>query len=473
MSEPIVVIGAGPAGLAAAYELVRHGQKPVVLEAAQQIGGLAKTVEFEGFRFDLGGHRFFTHSAKVENLWRELLGERLCLRPRLSRIYYRGKLFSYPLKPVQALWQLGPLTGAWVAASYLWAKFFPERPEDSFEAWVRNRFGRKLYEIFFKTYTEKVWGMPCTEVSSDWAAQRIQDLSLWKMLWQALWPGRRHERARSLVDQFLYPRRGPQEMWDELARRITKGGGTILVGHRVRLVRTEGSRAVAVVATTPDGRTVEIPAGAVISTMPLRDLVISIRPEAPPTVLDAAARLRFRAFLTVCLLIEAPSTFPDNWIYVHSPDLRLGRLQNFGNWSPEMVPRPEASGIGLEYFAWEGDELWTMPDAELVRLGIQEFSALGLMPNAPVHSGYVARSSQAYPVYDRGYGERVRVLREFLSALENVFPCGRGGLHRYNNMDHSMLTGLLAAQGALGEKVDVWQATEVALETDKGAEEAL
>lgn len=459
--------------MAAAYQLVCSGQKPIVLEENEQIGGLARTVEFEGFRFDLGGHRFFTDNTEIQHLWKELLGDRLLVRPRQSRIYYEGQFFSYPLRPMEAARKLGPGRAALIVASYIRAHLFPRRPEDSFEAWVTNRFGRQLYEIFFKTYTEKVWGIPCTQVSSDWAAQRIQDLSLWKMLRQALRRGRSKEHARSLIDQFLYPRRGPQEMWDELARRVAGGGGTILTGHRVCLVRTENRRAVAVVAKTFDGRTEEFPAQAVISTMPLRDLVLAIRPEAPPAVRDAAAQLRFRAFLTVCLIIDAPSTFRDNWIYVHSPELRMGRLQNFGNWSREMVPEEGASGIGLEYFAWEGDELWTMPDAELVKLGTKEFSALGLMPKARVRSGYVARSAEAYPVYDRGYRERVAVLREFVAGLENVFPCGRGGMHRYNNMDHAMRTGIFAARAALGETVNVWQAGEATGYLEKGAREAL
>jgi len=473
MSDPIVVIGAGPAGLAAAYELVNHGYKPVVVEAEEQIGGLAKTVEFDGFRFDLGGHRFFTRNRQIETLWRELLGERLRVRPRLSRIFYRGKLFSYPLKPAQALWQLGPLTAASVAASYAWARSFPQKPEDNFEAWVKNRFGRKLYEIFFRTYTEKVWGMPCTQVSSDWASERIQDLSFGKVVREALWPRPREERSRSLIDEFLYPCRGPQEMRDELARRVRAGGGTILTGQRVYTVRTENGRAVTVLTKRRNGRGEEVAASAVISTMPLRDLALAIRPEAPVAVRDAATRLRFRAFLTVCLIVEAPSTFADNWIYVHSPDLRMGRLQNFGNWSAEMVPEEDASAIGLEYFAWQGDEVWTMPDVELVELGTKEFAQLGLMPKAPVRRGYVARSAEAYPVYDLGYRERVRVLREFLSELKNVFPCGRGGLHRYNNMDHSMLTGILAARAALGEPVDVWERPRDDDSSAKGVQEAL
>jgi protoporphyrinogen oxidase len=457
MSSKIVIIGGGPAGLAAAYELHKHGQAPLLLEAESQLGGLAKTVNFGGFRFDLGGHRFFTKMPDILRLWDEILGDRLLTRRRLSRIYYRGKLFQYPLKPMEALLKLGAAQALRVAGSHLWARAFPVRSEDSFEAWVSNRFGRRLFEIFFKTYTEKVWGIPCTELSSDWASQRIRDLSLWKVLGDALRrpaPGR---QSHSLIEEFLYPSKGPQEMWDEMARRAASGGATLLLGHRVVKVGVERGRAVSVTAKTADGREEEFDAGAVISTMPLRDLVLALDPPPPAPVLEAAGGLRFRAFLTVCLIVDAPCPFPDNWVYIHSPEIRMGRLQSFGNWSPEMVPDPRTSGLGLEYFAWRDDGLWGAPDASTVALGLAELERLGMMPGAPVRQGYIVRSPEAYPVYDGGYRDRLALLRGYLSGLANLHPCGRGGLHRYNNMDHSMLTGTLAARGALGESGDVWE----------------
>lgn len=455
MPQQVVVIGAGPAGLSAAYELQKHGARSLILEAEKQIGGIAKTVEFEGFRFDLGGHRFFTKIPAIRELWDEILGDRFMVRPRISRIFYRNKLFHYPLRPISAMRQLGPATALAVAASYLWARLFPQRPENDFQTWVSNRFGRRLYEMFFETYTEKVWGAPCTEISADWAAQRIRDLSLWRVLTE---PFRRrgNRQSHSLIQQFNYPPRGPQEMWDEFARRLTAGGQTIITGQRVTTLEVRDHQVRRVVAETTSGDRQTHEAEGVISTMPLSALVMALDPPPPANVLAAAHDLRYRAYLTVCLIVEAEAPFDDNWIYIHTPDVRMGRLQNFTNWSPQMVPKPGTTSLGLEYFAWQNDDLWTSSDNEIIALGLKELDRLKLMPTDAVRRGYVIRSPNAYPVYDPGYRERIAVVRDYLSTIGNLQTCGRAGLHRYNNMDHSMLTGALAARNLFGEANDVW-----------------
>ena len=465
--EHIVIIGAGPAGLSAAYELSKRGGCATILEAGQQIGGLSKTVEFEGFRFDLGGHRFFTKIPEIRALWDELLGHRFVVRGRRSRILYRKQFFDYPLRPLATMKQLGLLTALGVASSYAWAQLCPRRPEDNLENWISNRFGWRMYEMFFKTYTEKIWGMPCRQISADWGAQRIRGLSLWRALTEPLRRGKEH-RAHSLIEEFHYPPRGPQEMWDELARRVVERGHRILTGHRVQQVKVRGNRVSSVEVLTADNKQLSYPADAVINTMPLHELALALEPSPPADVVEAAQGLGYRSYLTVCLILDTASRFDDNWIYVHSPDMRMGRLQNYGNWSEQMVPEAGKSGLGLEYFAWEGDDLWTAANDQIVALGVEELDKLRLMPPDSVRSGYVVRSPCAYPVYDPGYQQRVATIRAYLATLPRLQSCGRGGLHRYNNMDHAMITGVFAARNLCGEHNDVWS---VNLEAEYGEEQ--
>lgn len=455
MGDQTLVIGAGPAGLTAGYELMKAGVNTVILEVGAQTGGMSRTVEHDGFRFDLGPHRFYTKIPQVQALWEELLGDRLVLRPRLSRIAYRGQLFHYPLRPLSALRQLGPATALAIFGSFARARLAPIRPEDSFEAWVTNRFGRRLYEMFFKTYTEKVWGIPCTELSADWAAQRIRELSLRKVLTEKLFNSRRNQ-SHSLIDQFHYPPLGPQEMWDEIANRLASGGQSVMLGRRVSRVRIESGKAVGLSATGPEGAQEDFDCDAVISTMPLHELVQIIDPPPPDEVLKAARGLRYRGHITVCVVAAAEATFEDNWIYIHSPDIRMARLQNFTNWSEHLSPEPGHTALGLEYLAWPGDELWNSPDEDLISLAIQEFGELQLMPADSVRKGWVERSPHAYPVYDPGYSDRVATIRRYLETIPNIITCGRCGMHRYNNMDHSMLTGLLAARNICGDSQYIW-----------------
>jgi protoporphyrinogen oxidase len=454
---PIVVVGAGPAGLTAAYALVRAGERPIVLEADSVVGGIARTVERDGWRFDIGGHRFFTKVPRVEALWYEILPDGdFLLRPRMSRIYYAGRFFDYPLRPLNALRNLGPLEAARCMGSYLWVRLRPPKDQSSFEGWTAARFGWRLYRTFFKTYTEKVWGVPASEIRADWAAQRIKNLSLGKAVARALMPRRNRKDVTSLIEEFHYPRLGPGMMWERCAELVRAGGGTVELEAPVVAVRRDKVQATAVVVERRGCRK-ELACSHVISSMPLKALVEAMEPPAPQAVRQAASHLRYRDFLTVALVVPQARGFPDNWIYVHYPGVKVGRIQNFGSWSPWMV-REGTTCLGLEYFVFEGDELWQASDEELVRLATEELVALGLVTSADVERGYVVRMPKAYPVYDEGYAEAVATIRSWLeTAVPNVHPVGRNGMHKYNNQDHSMLTALLAVENILEDAGhDIW-----------------
>lgn len=457
----IAIAGAGPAGLTAAYELARNGLEPSVFEADDQVGGLSRTLCHRGYRFDIGGHRFFSKSAEVEALWRELLGDDLLVRPRLSRIRYRDRYFDYPLKPLNALRGLGAVEATRVCASYASARLAPRREEQSFEDWVTNRFGRRLHEIFFKTYTEKVWGIPCTEISADWAAQRIRNLSLGEAMRSALLGGARDGRGAviaTLIDEFHYPRLGPGMMWERCAQRVVERGGSVQLAARVERIRHRDGR----VETLEMGDGAVVAVEELISTMPLRNLIRALDPPPPEPVLRAAAALRYRDYLAVNVIVDRAAVFPDNWIYIHSPEVRVGRIQNYKNWSEEMVPDPSTTSLGLEYFLWRDDAEWQWPDERLIAMGIEECALLGLIRPAEVLDGMVVRVPKAYPVYDHQYRDNVAVVRGYLATLANLQTIGRNGQHRYNNQDHSMLAGLCAADNVCrrlrGERAegDVW-----------------
>ena len=454
LGRRFVIIGGGPAGLTAAYELAKLGFAPIVVEKLDIVGGLARTATYKGFHFDIGGHRFFTKAPEIDKLWRELLPNDFLRRPRLSRIYYKGKFFHYPLRPLNALAGLGLLQSLLVVLSYVRWQLFPYRQEDTFEQWVTNRFGRHLFRIFFKTYTEKVWGISCSTLKAEWAAQRIKGLSLrTAILGMFIKPKR---TITTLIEEFHYPRLGPGMMWNAVKAEIERRQGIVQTGSEVVRINRRGRRIDSVVIAAP-GRQTAISASDFISSMPVTEFINRLDPPPPPAVVDAAAHLTYRDFLTVCLIVNKLVTFPDNWIYVHSPEVKVGRIQNFRSWSPDLVPVGSKSSLGLEYFCAEGDELWTASDADLIELGKREVERIGLVRYADLEDGCVVRVPKAYPVYDSSYREHLAVVREFIDQLANFQSIGRNGLHRYNNQDHAMLTGILAVRNSVGgERNDLW-----------------
>lgn len=458
MSE-VTIIGAGPAGLTAAFELSKLGLHSTVIEADNQVGGLSRTVNYGGYRFDIGGHRFFSKVPLINELWQEMLREEFLVRPRLSRIYYREHFFDYPLKAVNALTGLGPVEALLIALSYTKARLLPNNEETNFEQWVSNRFGYRLYEIFFKTYTEKVWGLPCAEISADWAAQRIKNLSLHEALRNALLGTGRSRNGQvitTLIDQFHYPRYGPGMMWERCEQLLATRGHETLRGVKVERIRHHRGHVECVYGRTRDGAMVEFGGDHFISTMPLRRLIHSLDPPPPDDVLQAANNLRYRDYLTAVLIVKRESVFPDNWIYIHSPEVKMGRIQNYKNWSPHMVPDPSRTSLGLEYFLWDKDDEWNWSQDRLLDLGIRECTKIGLIERDEVEDGTVVRMKKAYPVYDQSYHNSLAIVRNYLESLSNIQTVGRNGLHRYNNQDHSMLTAVYAARNIVGEKNDVW-----------------
>ncbi len=471
------IIGAGPAGLTAAYELSKQHAPVVVFETdPEYVGGISRTVNYKGFRFDIGGHRFFSKSREVEDFWTEVDGEDMLDRPRSSRIYYRGQFYTYPLKPFEALSKLGLLESALCMLSFAGARLNPTRDPKTFEEWVANQFGKRLFRIFFKTYTEKVWGMSCDEISADWAAQRIKGLSLGSAIKHALFsqkPKDRKQVVKTLIDTFRYPRLGPGMMWEACAQKVRKLGGAVMLGRKVTRCRFDSaSKLWIVTAHNANGEAEEYRAENLVSSMPIRELVAQIEPQLPEAVLRAARSLRYRDFLTVGLIVKDRGRVTDNWIYIHDPNVQVGRVQNYKSWSPEMVPDPDYCSYGLEYFCFEGDGLWTTNDTELIELAKKEIQKVNLADSADVVDGCVIRQPKAYPVYDDAYQEHVNTIR---TALGQNYPTlhmvGRNGMHKYNNQDHAMMTAMLTAKNILAgdRKYDVWAVNQDAEYHEAGA----
>ena len=445
------MLGAGPAGLSAAHALSLRDRRAAVVEAEGTVGGIAKTVEFKGYRFDLGGHRFYTKLKPIERLWRDVLGGELLTRRRLSRIYFRGSFFNYPLRAEDVFRGLGPVESARCAVSYVGRR--RRRSPKTFQQWVESRFGRRLYDDFFRSYTQKVWGIPGSEIQSEWAAQRIQDFSLMYAVLNIL--GIHLKRPPTLIEEFLYPRLGPGQMWEAFRDRVQARGIPVHMKRRCVSVRHEGAT-VTGVSLESDGEVTEHDADALISTLALPDLIEALDPPAPGPVRDAARRLRFRNLCLVALMTDEPVPFEDNWIYLHDPGTQAGRLQNFGAWSPAMVKRGTTC-LGVEYFCFPEDEIWRMPDDEAVELAKSELAKIGLIDPDLVTDGVKVRVPKAYPMYDSAYREAVAEIRGYLESFTNLQTCGRNGLHRYNNQDHSMWTGILAALNITdGAGEDLW-----------------
>ena len=455
-SSTVAIIGGGPAGLTAAYELHKHSDShhPVVFEESNQVGGISRTVQYKGYRYDIGGHRFFTKVKPVQDLWKEVLPNDFLKRPRLSRIYYRSKYFAYPLKPLNALRNMGAYESGRILLSYAKWQVRPSKDESTFDQWVTNRFGGRLFWHFFKSYTEKVWGIPCNEIRADWAAQRIKNLSLRKAVWNAISGS---NDTHSLIEEFDYPRLGPGMMWETFRDRVVDKGGEVRMEQRVRKIHRDDRAVRAIeVENVADGSSYLFKADQFISSMPITALIGNMVPPAPKHVQTAAAKLKYRDFLIVTLILKKKDLFPDNWIYIHSPEVNVGRIQNFRSWSPEMLPDDDHSSIGMEYFCNEGDPIWEMDNADLVKMAEKELRKLDLVGDAEVVDGTVIRQPKAYPVYDHEYAEALEVVRNWLDNFPNLQLVGRNGMHRYNNQDHSMLTAMLAVKNILGEKHDLW-----------------
>ncbi len=390
-------------------------------------------------------------------MWFEVMGDDFILVPRMSRIFYRDRFYHYPLKIFNALTNVGIYEAGRIMLSYAKWRVRPSPVEESFEQWVINRFGGRLYMHFFQSYTQKVWGIPPSQIRADWAAQRIQNLSLFKAVVNAISGS---NDTASLIEQFHYPRLGPGMMWEKAHERVEAAGGEVQFGARVCRLLRDGLRvsALDVERKGEDGEQIRdlVPVDHVINTMPLRELIEAFDPPPPPEFVAAARKLAYRDFLIVTLILDHPDPFPDNWIYVHTPDVKVGRIQNFRAWSKEMVPAEDRASIGMEYFCQEGDGLWSMENADLIRMAAAELERLGLASASSVIDGTVIRQEKAYPVYDGEYRDALDVVAPWLDSLENFQTVGRNGLHRYNNQDHSMLTAMLAARNLLGEKHDVW-----------------
>jgi protoporphyrinogen oxidase len=466
MKTKVAIIGAGPAGLTAGYLLSKEEVDVIVLEAdPAYVGGISRTTTYKGFHFDIGGHRFFSKSRAVEDLWTEILPNDMLVRSRSSRIFYGGKFFAYPLKPFEALLKLGILKSILCIFSWLKARLFPVRHPSNFEEWVTNQFGKRLFNTFFKSYTEKVWGMSCNEISADWAAQRIKGLSLGSAIKNALFPqrynGDRTKVIKTLINSFRYPRKGPGMMWEACAEKMKAMGGKLEMGCRVTRCsydEASGSWTVEYKDRQHDPRTIE--AEHIISSAPMRELVHGLFPPVSERTKRAAQSLKYRDFLTVMLILKDRQMFDDNWIYIHDPSVKVGRVQNFRSWSPEMVPDPGKVCYGLEYFCFEHDGLWDSSDSDLIELAKRELIQIGLAKEGDLIDGCVVRQKKAYPVYDDDYARHVAIIRQELDdRYSNLHLVGRNGMHKYNNQDHAMMTAMLCVENILADTklYDLWQ----------------
>lgn len=454
----VLILGAGPAGLSCAYEHVRRGRKGIIIDKHPQMGGLSRTEDYKGYRFDVGPHRFFTKNEEIDRLWHEIGGDEIIQVKRLTRIVYHGKMFEYPLKPMQALFGLGFFTSFVAVLSYFFARFTAgSREPVSFEDWIVREFGRKLYEIFFKTYTEKVWGIPCSQIGAEWAAQRIKGLSLIEVMRNAVF-GQRKDKVKSLVDSFSYPKHGAGRVYERMGDHVIQHGFEINLRETVEEIRVlPNGEGYEVETERADGSTETYRTKALFSSIPLTEFILKLRPHPPEEILAGARALYYRDHITVNLIVDRPALFPDNWLYIHSPEVRMARLCEYGNFSKEMLADPNTSALSVEYFCFAHEEIWSTPNEELIALATRELNTLGFLNGAKITDGFVVREKDSYPAYYLGHKVHFDLLRDYVSALPNTWMIGRGGMYKYNNQDHSMLSGLLSARSYDGEKINLWE----------------
>ncbi len=451
-----IIIGAGPAGLAAGYELTKNGQSALILERENQVGGLCRTINYQGFRFDIGGHRFFTKNKEVLKLWQDMLGNDFLTRPRLSRMYYKKKFFAYPIKPLDVLKKMGPIESLKAFFSFVKGKikYFPKRKNlIRYRDWVIYNFGEHLFKTFFESYNEKGWGLKAEEMSSEWYQQRVKGISFLSLIKTTLLPFTR-KKIRSLINEFNYPRLGPGMMYDKFAEKIIENGGEVNLNSEVVKIKHDGG-IVEEVVYRRDGQETIMAAENFISTLPLTHLLNILEPTPPQEVLTSLSQLRYRSFLTVCLIIDKPIIFPDNWIYIHEPSVKVARIQNFKNWSPELVPEKNKTSLGMEFFCWQNDELWNMTDKDLIMLAADELKKIRIGNHFQIVDGLVIRAANSYPIYALDYKQHLDKVINYLFDFKNFFSIGRAGMYRWNNMDHSILTGLYTARNLMGNNLDI------------------
>jgi protoporphyrinogen oxidase len=464
-SKRILIVGAGPAGLACANELFVQKNKDFfidLIEKDSQVGGISKTVEFDGYYYDLGGHRFFSKIKEVNQLWKKTLSKDFISRKRLSRIYYNYKFYDYPLKIKATLFNLGLYESFRIGISYLKSKLFPMKDEQNFEQWVTNRFGSRLYNTFFKTYTEKVWGLPCSEIRAEWAAQRIKNLSLISAVLNALPWKKKNTKVKTLIDKFNYPKYGPGMMYEKMAENILKNKNFNLnINSEVLGLSFKNNKWCAKIKET--SRIYNQEYDFLVSTMPISSLIINMDYDIPIEIKDIASKLKYREFLIVCLVFDKPNKLKDTWIYIHDKSIKIGRLQILNNWSPYMVKDKNHASYGAEYFCSEGDDLWKTPDSKMVELAVKELKKINLVPNNyRCIQGKVVRVKKTYPVYDKFYADNISKLISFIKTIPNLQVAGRAGTFKYNNMDHSIYTGILAAKNIIlnENRYDIWSVNQ-------------
>jgi protoporphyrinogen oxidase len=451
------IIGAGPAGMACAYTLAKSGRSAVLIDGAKDVGGLCQTLEFSDYLFDIGGHRFLSKSDLINSIWMDVMGGDLLKVSRLSRIFYRRKFFHYPLSFLNTFWNLGPLESFRCVTSYGYCRLTKPGNDQTFEGWIINRFGKRLYKIFFDTYTTKVWAVPCKDISADWAVQRIRGLSLRVAIKKALL-GARSKGPKTLAEEFFYPRKGPGQFYRKLEKILVDQGTRFQFEKQALRINHKNGKVISVIVkdrSTSEEQ--EIAVEYLFSSMPLTHLVRSLNPLPPEDILVAASKLRFRSFLVVNVILDKEKLFPDQWIYVHSPDVKLGRIQNYKNWSPHMTANPKRTSLGLEYFCTEGDAIWEMNDVDMVDYAMDELEKIGIVSRRHLINGFVVRRKDVYPVYSLDYQESLDVLREYLSRFENLQTMGRAGLFKYDNSDHAMLSGIGAAKNYINKSAyNLW-----------------